>query len=67
MTGLIPGHAEHLLHLDLVVLLAFLEGVVCENEDNARHIQQIYDDHKPRRPRPATDRRAEVAAFMAMA
>jgi|GEM_PF-5870342 len=68
MTGLIgPGRAEHLLDLDLTILLAFFEGVVCENSDNAEEIQKIYDAAKPRSPLRGDDRRADVVAFMALA
>lgn len=69
MAGLVgPGRAEHLLDIDLTVLLAFFEGVVCESEKNAEQIQKIYDRHKPRRPvTRGEERRADVAAFMALA
>ena len=68
MAGLVgPGRAEHLLSLDLTVLLAFLEAVVCESEDNAKHIQDIYDRHKPRPLVTPEQRRADVAAFLSLA
>lgn len=68
MTGLIgPGRAEHLLDLDLTILLAFFEGVVCENPDNAEEIQKIYDAAKPRPELRGANRRADVNAFMALA
>lgn len=69
MAGLIgPGRAEHLLDLDLTLLLAFFEALLCENEENAKQIQKLYDDAKPRRrTADPAERRAEVAAFLAMA
>jgi hypothetical protein len=69
MAGLIgPGRAEHLLDLDLTLLLAFIEGILCESEENAERIQQMYEDAKPAAPVVRGEqRRAEVAAFLAMA
>lgn len=68
MAGLIPGHAEHLLDLDVTILLAFLEGVICENEDNAKRVQEMYDAARPPAPKASGEqRRADVARFMAIA
>ena len=69
MAGLIgPGRAERLLDLDLTMLLAFIEAVLCESEENAQRIQRIYDDAKPAAPMVRGEqRRAEVASFLALA
>lgn len=68
--GLIgPRGPQHLLDLDPVHLLAFIEGIVCESEDNAEKIQQMYDDAKPKPPPPRmseAERQAQVARFSAM-
>ena len=69
MAGLVgPGRAEHLLDLDLTLLLAFIEAILCESEENAERIQRLYDDAKPAPPvARGEQRRAEVASFLAMA
>jgi len=64
MVGLIPHAAPRLVQLDPVILLAFIEGVLCETPENAERIQSLYDDAKPR---PVSGDRAEqVARFLAM-
>jgi hypothetical protein len=64
MIGLIPHAAPRLLQLDPVVLLAFIEGVLCETPENAERIQSLYDDAKPTKP---ADRAEQVARFLAIA
>ena len=68
MAGIIgTGRAERLLDLDLTVLLAFVEAIVCESQENAEHVQQIYDRAKPAPPVHVGDvRRAEVASFLTL-
>lgn len=70
LAGLVNNDVPRLGALDPVVFLSFIEGVVCESEDAAKLIQEMYDAAAPRPPAPPVtrgdDRRREIARFMSV-
>lgn len=66
--GLIgPGRAARVLDLPPTIVLALLESIVAEDEEQAGRIDQAYEDARPKPPPPPVtrgpDRIAQLRAF----
>lgn len=66
LTGPAPRPAR-VIDLELVHVLSLVEGILCENEDNAKRMQTLYERHKPSPPiRRGAARKAEIGRFLAL-
>lgn len=54
-----PPLPQRVVDCDFVHILALIEAIVCENEDGAKQVQQMYEAAKPAPPVTRGERRRE--------
>lgn len=59
----VPGAPRRLLNVDSTIFLAFVEGVLREDEENNEGLSELYEQAAPKPPQSREDRRASIERF----